>query len=575
MDYFQNIKKVKKTLKPRYGLTLLFVFLCLILTILTISEPILLSRLLDYVTSQTIKNNDVVILCINIIMIFILRIGLGYLKNILLLKHRNYSIQHISESMFSHLLNRKIQSHDKQTSSYFVSRILDELANIDGILDYYLIDGFVSIILCLIIFGLMFMQSWHIALLTLLFVLFDYFVAFKLPLTKIFSDYNEAFASIKSYISNTLQGIKLIKLGNKFIYEVNTYSNELQGFLKKSFHKGNFTQLQRSLAIIFRQFGYLILIIISALLLGNGKLGLGQFTMLISLYNLLWSQLSTAENLIPLYKYGKVTCDRIMEILSYDLEKVSINNHDFIKDNINNIKLDDLYFSYHSGNPILSGINIDARKGKITAIAGYSGCGKSTTLDLLLGFLQPNSGSIYFNETKTNIDTLINYRIRIGYVGQNSFLFQRSLRDNLLYYSSNTLENKLKLNEYLNLFNLNKMVDELPGGLDFILDENANTVSGGEKQRLCIIRELMKNPAILILDEFTAHLDAITEDLLFRVLNKIVENTIIIQIAHKETALKNSDIIYLMDKGKIVEEGNHEELLKKSVYYRKLISQQE
>lgn len=141
-----------------------------------------------------------------------------------------------------------------------------------------------------------------------------------------------------------------------------------------------------------------------------------------------------------------------------------------------------------------------------------------------------------------------------------------------MYYTENTVANEKRIMEYLKLFSLDKMVNSLPDGLDHILGDNSGTISGGERQRLCIIRELMKEPDILILDECTSNLDSESERKIFEVVKELAAKPVIIQVAHRPSALAYSDVVYVMDNGKVVASGKHFDLLQNSLFYQKLLA---
>lgn len=563
-----NVKKVRKLLPKNIAGDILFFCVRCVIAALIFAEPIFLADLIDAATKGMLSNKYYLIFVI--LIIFLLRIVLTYIKNLWLYSYRCKCIGSLSSAMLNHVLHSKMKNFEIWTPTYLVSRMIDEPMNIDGILDYYFVDGIISFFICVGIVILMAVQSWMIAIISVFFVVFDYVIAMKLPLSKIYKSYNTSQAEWKSQTSNVFQGIKVIKLGNSYAFENKKFNENANVSLKSLFKKNMISHVQRTTGIICRQFGYLAVILLSAYLIASGKLGLGAFTMLISLNNLLWSNSSSAENIIPLYKYGKVTCDRIADILCTELEESQLVVP--FEDSVNILEFKNVKFSYIESKSVLNGISFCAKAGQITTLTGYSGCGKSTILNLILGFINCSSGEIQINGKEINYAQLLSLRSKIGYVGQENFLFNRSILDNLLYYVSESEEKIDKINEYLKRLGLESFIKSLPDGFNSILGDNSSTVSGGEKQRLCIIRELLKDPEILILDECTAHLDAATEKLVFDFLHEYAKKVVIIQVAHRASAIANSDVIYVMDNGAIVSQGSNEELLNNSEFYQKLLA---
>ena len=239
---------------------------------------------------------------------------------------------------------------------------------------------------------------------------------------------------------------------------------------------------------------------------------------------------------------------------------------------ITSVHFKNVSFAYNQDRPILNQLTFSAQSGNIVALAGYSGCGKSTALKILWGFIDRDDGDIILNEQKADVSTLVSLRPKIAYIGQHSFLFNRSLRDNLLYYVADNSTNEQKALEYIKSFALDEMVNSLPEGLDYVLGDNSNTISVGERQRLCIIRELMKEPDILIMDECTSSLDPETERKVFHILKKLSNNMVIIQVAHRPSALSYSDIVFVLENGCVVASGKHSSLLQTSSFYQTLLA---
>ena len=566
----KSVPQVLSLLPRHWGKDLCFVALCCLTAALTILEPIVLSELIASATTQGAGIPYSLVAAA--IAVFMARIGLTYYKQSSLIRYRNRCVHALSRGLVSHMLRVKTGYLETWSPSYMVSRVIDELSSIDGILPRNFVDSLISAVICIIILILMASQSWLIALLTFLFAGLDYLIAFRLPLTKVYKTYNETQAQLKSQTNNLFQGILQVKLSNRYEKEEKAFGAAMGAYLGTFFRKNFFSQVQRLTSSSCKQFGYLLVIVISAVLIAPGRITLAQFTMLLSLYNLFWSHTTAAENIIPLYKYGQAACDRIQEILHLETEAETPWDKE---EKIRSVTFDGVGFAYPQKPPILNGLTFSAELGQITALAGYSGCGKSTALNILLGFLRQNRGQILLNGQAVTSGNLIGLRRKIGYVGQNIFLFNRSIRENLLYYTENTPENEKKLLHYLKLFSLDSLVNALPDGIDHILGDNSSTISGGERQRLCVIRELMKKPDLLILDECTSHLDSESERKIFEAVRKIAAHTVVIQVAHRPSALAYSDMVYVMENGQVAAAGKHSRLIQESAFYQKLLASME
>jgi len=226
------------------------------------------------------------------------------------------------------------------------------------------------------------------------------------------------------------------------------------------------------------------------------------------------------------------------------------------------IKIKDIFFSYPNiSKKILNKLNLSIKKSEITAIIGPSGSGKSTLVDLILGLQRPFDGEILINNRSLNSIDIHSYREKIGYVPQESFLFNISIRENLIWSCPNSTENELW--NALKLANIDKFICGLPNGIDTIVGDRGSKLSGGQKQRIALARAILRKPAILILDEATSSLDIGSEKKINESLNNIKNNTTVILIAHRLQSIQNADNVIVLSEGKFIDHGSYENLLER------------
>ena len=244
------------------------------------------------------------------------------------------------------------------------------------------------------------------------------------------------------------------------------------------------------------------------------------------------------------------------EIKDGTVESMGINN---------SIVLEKVNFSYVENFPVLNNVSLEIQKGSTTAIVGSTGSGKSTLIKLLLRLYDVESGKIIFDEENIQDLNIHSLRKNIGLVSQDIFLFEGTVFDNIAYGNLDATENEIwnaaKLSESDEFINL------LPNKKDTIVGERGQKLSGGQRQRISIARAILKNPEILILDEATSAVDNETEAAIQRSLDTLKEGRTVIAIAHRLSTIRNADVIYVLEKGEIVESGSHDELVKlKKVY---------
>jgi ATP-binding cassette subfamily B protein len=249
-----------------------------------------------------------------------------------------------------------------------------------------------------------------------------------------------------------------------------------------------------------------------------------------------------------------------------------ISDSDTYLQNQNAIEFDSISFRYEDTDPVLREISFSIPDKSFTAIVGVSGVGKSTIFSLLERFFEPESGTIYIYGNNITEMSLYDVRSLIGYVEQESPVMDGTMRSNLLYISENP--NEEEINSVLNAVNLQDVVNKLPKGLDSDVGERGVMLSGGQRQRLAIARALISKPKILLLDEPTSQLDAENEKLLSETVSSISKQRALIIIAHRISTVKQADKIIVMDRGKVVGQGTHDELLTDNQTYQRLVQKQ-
>lgn len=231
-----------------------------------------------------------------------------------------------------------------------------------------------------------------------------------------------------------------------------------------------------------------------------------------------------------------------------------------------------LSFSYPGEKPVLADINVRIPKGKMVAFVGQSGAGKSTFIDLIIGFHRPTEGKIMFDGVPIEDFDIYSYRNAIGYVPQDGVLFNMSIRDNMLWAYDKATENDI--DEACRLANADEFIKRLPEGYDTMVGDRGVRLSGGQVQRLALARAILRKPYLLILDEATSSLDTHSERLIQQAIDNIAKETTVIVIAHRLSTVVNAGYIYVLKKGKIVEEGNYSELLGKGGEFRGMLELQ-
>ncbi|WP_252217071.1 peptidase domain-containing ABC transporter [Clostridium sp. VAP41] len=396
---------------------------------------------------------------------------------------------------------------------------------------------------------------------------------FKNKLEKVNRDVMEDDAVLTSYLVESIEGIETVKAfnGEKRV-EIETKSKFMK-FMKSLFKHGYTYNLQDALMNAVKGIFGICILWLGGVFVLKGEITIGE---LISFNALLAYYIGPIERLInlqPQLQSAVVASDRLGEILDLELEK-SLDEDKKVKPEslLGNIALKDVNFRYGVRELVLKNININIKSGEKIALVGESGSGKTTIAKLLMGFYEIEKGEIILNDYNLKDINKEALRDKISYISQDSFFFSGTIKENLQFANKSLTDEdmicackKTKIHDYIN---------SLPLKYETPLEERGSNLSGGQRQRLSIARALLKNPDILIMDEATSNLDSITEKAIQKTMEECSGNITSIIIAHRLSTIMKCDKIYVLDNGKIVEEGSHKELIEKMGYYYRLWSGQ-
>lgn len=380
-------------------------------------------------------------------------------------------------------------------------------------------------------------------------------------------------AQLTSYLVESLNGIQTVKAYNAERKANRETEIKFVKLLKSIFDLSWVSNLQSSLKIFVELVGGVVILWVGSVFVIKGQITIGQ---LITFNSLLVYFLDPVKNLInlqPQMQTAVVAADRLGEILDLEAEKGENERKKLCPDSLSgDIVFKDISFRYGTRQLVLEDINLTIKKGQKVAFVGESGSGKTTLSKLLLHLYKAESGNILINDNNIEDIQIEKLREKIAYISQETFLFSGSILDNLsLGLDYATMDDVIEATKSAQAHDF---INELPLRYETRLEENGANLSGGQRQRLSIARAMLKKPDILIMDEATSNLDAITEKQLDKTISEYSENMTTIFIAHRLSTIKNCDQIFVMDKGRIIERGTHEELKRLGGKYSMLAKQQ-
>ena len=312
---------------------------------------------------------------------------------------------------------------------------------------------------------------------------------------------------------------------------------------------------------------------VSMLMVVFSSLSIGQ---MFAVYAYLWFMMTPVQEILGIqYSYysANAALNRLNRLLQLNQEAVyPARSNPFAGQNTASLRFEDIHFAYANGDPVLDGVSLDIAAGEKVALVGASGGGKSTLVQVLLGLYPVSQGRIYFNDVAIDQIGLETVRENVAIVLQHPALFNDSIRNNLTMGIDIPDQ---KLWQALDIAQLKATIEELPQQLDTIVGRNGIRLSGGQRQRLAIARMILTEPRVVILDEATSALDTTTEENLHRALEGFLQGKTTLIIAHRLSAIKQADRAFVFDGGKIIDHGQHQELLEREGLYQQLYGQRQ
>ncbi|WP_026838257.1 ABC transporter ATP-binding protein [Gillisia sp. JM1] len=531
----------------------------------------------NYQVTQRVIEDEVsalIFICGIVVLLFFLKNLFGYLAAFFITFLRNGVLRDVRNALYNKILHLPISYFSEKKKGDTISRITADVNEVQ--------TSFLSILELIvrepltIIFTIiaMLMISAKLTIFVFIFLPISGFII-SLIGKKLKSQSlraQEENGNFLSIVEETLSSLKIVKGFNaedKFQNKFQESTNKLNDILNSLVNRQNLASPTSEFLGIF-----VIVIILwfgGNMVLIEESLNPAAFIAFLGLaYNILTpaKQISKATYSV---KKGNAAAERIIDVLETPSTIVDSKNAVIATDFRSTVQIENIDFKYED-ELVLKNFSLNVPKGSTVALVGQSGSGKSTIANLVTRFYDVNSGSIKVDGVDIREITKRSLRDLMGLVTQDSILFNDSIRDNVALGKTNATEEEII--EALKIANAWEFVKDLPKALDTNIGDSGNKLSGGQKQRLSIARAVLKNPPIMILDEATSALDTESEKLVQKALENMMKNRTSIVIAHRLSTIQNADLIVVMQKGEIVEQGKHSELLLKDGTYRRLVEMQ-
>ena len=465
---------------------------------------------------------------------------------------------------------------ENKHSGKYISNLNFDVMQITKLLSEAYLSIFKDGLTLLGLLCVMFFQNWKLSLIAIIMIPLATITAKILGkrMGKVTTQAQEKSGDLNRYLIDLFKNHKIIKIFQRENFE-NSRSEKFVNDLKEKSAKIAAVYI-RSTPIMEILTGIMIaaLIFYSGKLIISGELAINNFFSFLAAMMLAYQPVKTLTKVNVAISQGFSAAERILPIIDIENE-INLNEQgEKLTIEEGNIVLDNINFSYKSNpeNKVLQNISVKFTGGKMTALVGHSGSGKSTLLNMIPRIYLPTSGNIYFDNQDISKVNLMSLRNQISIVDQNTTLFDDTVFNNIKYARPDA--NKEDILEAAKLSMCDEFINNLENGFETMIGENGVKLSGGEKQRLSIARAFLKNSRIILLDEATSSLDSDTEEKIQKALDKLTINKTTIVIAHRLSTILNSDNIYVVDNGKIIDSGKHDELLDKSKIYKNYYQRQ-
>ena len=477
--------------------------------------------------------------------------------------------------MISSLIKADTKLIDKKHSGKFISNLTFDVSHITNLLsDAILVFSKDSLTLIGLLI-VMFYQNWKLSLISIIMIPLASIVAKSLGkrMGKVVTEAQENSGFLNTYLIEIFKNHKLIKIFQKENYEINRADSHIEK-LKDKNKKIRIVYVRISpIMETFTGIMIAILIYYSGKLIFNNEININNFFSFLAAMMLAYQPVKSLATINMAINQGLSAARRILPIIDKENSIVEKNNSTDLTVKNGTIKFENVSFKYNTEEKkVLKSINIELEGGKMTALVGHSGSGKSTILNLIPRFYNIIEGDIKIDDQSIYDTKIFSLRKNISLVSQDTTLFDDTIKNNIAYANLDATNEEII--EAAKLSYSEEFINDLPKKYETIIGENGVRLSGGEKQRISIARALLKKSPIILLDEATSSLDSETEEKIQKAINILTKNRTTLVIAHRLTTILNSNKIYVINNGLVDSSGNHEELMKNSPLYKNYYDKQ-
>ena len=568
----KTIERFKKMVKPYKKTILIVTLMALFIDICELVKPYLLEQVMDkYLPEKLYIYNNISITTIAVIYILIVIIGniVDYINRITTNNMGEKVMYSLRNQLYKYIEKSNVTFHDKTPSGKLYVRVTSDTEDVYALFSEVITTFPKDIIIILGLLTMMIYMSIQLSAINILIIplLLVVTITISKILKKIFNRSKEYRTILNTFLAESIYGIKLIKIFNRQKEKQEECEENTKNYRNSSKNIGVLYGLLPGLIDLIENIGISLIVLFCANKWLGVNLEVGVIYLFITYLRKVFEPIDRIIENVEIVQDATSSIDKIYEILEHEEYLEDYDSGIELKDVKGKIEFKNVWFAYEDENWILKDVSFTINPGESIALVGKTGSGKTTITNLINRFYKIQKGEILLDGVNINDINLKSLRKNIGTILQDPFIFAKSLKDNIKLYSDVSDE---RINEAVKLASATDFINSQNNGINEISAERGNSYSAGQKQLIAFARIFAQNPSIFILDEATANIDTTTEELIQKSVDKISAEKTSIFIAHRLSTIVNVDKIIVLNKGKILEQGNHSELLQKDGYYAKL-----